>query len=171
MVNTSLLAVLSAMQQKVEGSPESMSKQFEALQQGFSGLAAQVEALKSLQVDNIRNDNACKEDKDAQNPISEPEVLESISRLCKLVRYNATTLCDTEADEVIDDIETLIDSISEHVSYSRRVPPSRKRSISTVEDNEMDCRALKRIKGLLTSSSSIDINQQSLPSASCLHLE
>ena len=135
------------------------SKQFTELGEGLSELRAQVEILKSLQTMSLRNfDDGCKKKNGTEDLGPDSEVLESISRLCQLAQHHAITLRDVEAQDIIDDIETMIDSISTHISPSRRVP-SQKRPLSMVEDSAIDYREIKRIKGLLSSSPFIDINQ------------
>ena len=157
------IAVL-ALQEKVEKSPDTTSKQLEALQEQIGRLAAQLEVFKSLQSNDRRDTDASKEVTDAEDLPSNPEVLESISRLCQLAHHNAATLHDGEAERVIDDIENMIESMTKHLSHRNSVPPSsRKRYLSEVEGSAIDYRALKRVRGLLIASPSIDINQRSEP--------
>ena len=155
-------AAILTLQQKVEKGPEMTSKQFKVLHEQMGGLAAEFEMLRSLQLNGVQDISAPKEEADAENLASDPEVVESISRLCQLAQHNAATLHNSEAQRVIDDIETMIELMMKHLSHTKLVPTSsRKRPLTEMEGSTVDHRELKRVKGVLVSSSAIDTNKQS----------
>ena len=173
LLNEGLHQAIDVLQRKVASIPEATSNQFKALQEQLSGIASQIERSNAIPSNDPSNDllnvRTGKRRSEAEESTSEAEVLDSITRLCDLVRHDATIRYDDEAQHIIDDIETILDSISKQLVRSSSVPTkSRKRPASAVGDSTIDARDLKRIKGLLIASSSIAINQRSSFLTLCL---
>ena len=161
-VTQSNLVAIPILHQETEESLGTTVKQLEVLQKQMNGLTAQLETSKLLQCHRLQNPGSVQERNDEDELLPDIEVMQSISRLCRLAQCNATTLHDDEAHRVIDDIENMIESMSKHLTHRCSAPVSSvKRHFSDVESSAIDHRDLKKVKGLLVSSSSIEINQRS----------
>ena len=163
---------VSSLEQKVDRIPEMSAMQSEnvctlirALQDQISGLSAQIgtpegiphHVSRSLETsDNVGNI----EDLGGQN-----ELLESLGRLSRLAKQKEGTIVDDEAQDMIDDLDILLDAVSMNLSHSKHAThPSMKRPIGIVDEgSSIDGRDLKRIRGLLNSSLSINVNQGGEP--------
>lgn len=92
------------------------------------------------------------------------ELLNRIERLCQLAKQKEGQKYDNEAEGIIDDLDALLESVSVQLSHSSsEYRPCRKRPIDVVqEEGNNNGRQLKRIRGLLTSSDSVMINQKGI---------
>ncbi len=159
---------VASLVQKVDHIPEMSAKQSEdiwvllrAIQNQVSGLSAQVGSTDPISHHGPRTFDASESSKRQDDSGELHELLESIERLCQIAKQKQRTTCDMEAQTIIDDLDALLESASVQLQHRKsKSHASRKRSFDMVEEEgNIDCRELKRIRGLLAASDAMMVNQ------------
>jgi len=87
------------------------------------------------------------------------ELSETIDRLCLLAEEDGT-VHSSEAQSIIEDLEHVLDVLSDFTSSSKEDQRKRKRSDN--DGNEITLPDVKRMRGLLTSASAVALNPKGL---------
>ena len=165
---------ISSLGQKVNRIPGMSAMQSEnvctlirALQDQISGLSAQIGTPEGIPHHVSRSFETSGNVGNIEDLGGQDELLESLGRLSRLAKQKEGTIVDEEAQNIIDDLDVLLNAVSMHLSPSKHTAhSSMKRSIGIVDEgNSIDGRDLKRIRGLLNSSPSIDVNQAGEPNS------
>ena len=163
---------ISSLEQKVDRIPEMSAMQSEnvctlirALQDQISGLSAQIETPEGIPHHASRSFETSGNVGNIEDLGVQDELLESLGRLSQLAKQKEGTIVDEEAQDIIDDLDILLNAVSMHLSPSKHAAhPSMKRPIDIVDEgSSIGGRDLERIRGLLNSSLSIDVNQGGEP--------
>lgn len=105
---------------------------------------------------------------DIEHQDAAEDLSKSIKRLCQLAEETPRTVHSVEAQSIIDDLEVLLDAVSKtSAPLNAKAQPiiDRKRRLNDVGNSgqEVECRRdLKRVRGLLTSSTAVEINRTGL---------
>lgn len=159
---------ISSLGQKVERIPDMSAIQSEnvctlirALQDQISGLSAQIGTPESIPHHVSRSFETSGNAGNIEDLGGQDELLESLGRLSRLAKQKEGTIVDEDAQNIIDDLDILLNAVSMHISPRKHAThPSMKRPIGIVDEgSSINGRDLKRIRGLLNSSLSIDVNQ------------
>jgi len=163
---------ISSLGQKVDRIPKMSAMQSEnvctlirALQDQISGLSAQFGTSEGIPLHVSRSFETSGNAGNTEDLGGQDELLESLGRLSRLAKQKEGTIIDEEAQNIIHDLDMLLNAVSMHLSPSKHAAhPSMKRPIGIVDEgSSIDGRDLKRIRGLLNSSLSIDVNQGGEP--------
>lgn len=106
------------------------------------------------------------DDTDHQNTTE--DLSESIERLCQLAEEKPRTVHSVEAQSIIDDLETLLDAVlmtDSTLNARAQKITNRKMPYDVIgySGQQAECRRdLKRVRGLLTSSTAIEVNRTGL---------
>lgn len=115
------------------------------LQDKVSGLPDQLTSIQnSLEHTNSTN-----------HPTEKSMLADSIQRLCQLVMKDSGTIRHKEAEAIINDVATILNSASEHTGTFT----SGKKRMRELNDEDISEPEMKRLCNLLTISHSVDINQ------------
>jgi hypothetical protein len=160
---------IASLVQTVEQIPKMSAQQSEdtlillqAIENQVSGISAHIGGPNRFLLRGSQSFHASRSNNNANGCTESSELLESITRLSQLAKQEQATKCDTEAQTIEDDLDALLELASAQLgNRTSEAHVSRKRPIDMARDeSNANGRDLKRIRGLLTSSDSIIVNQR-----------